>query len=59
MTIDFYYMTGSPPCTVISIILAELGIESQVNRHLINVEGKEHLTEEYAKVRLQSLKLSQ
>ncbi|KPJ04371.1 Glutathione S-transferase 1-1 [Papilio xuthus] len=50
MTIDFYYLKGSPPCAVVSLIFAEVGIESQVNSHYVNIEANEHLKEEYLKI---------
>lgn len=50
MTIDYYYMDGSPPCAVVTLTVAALGIESQVQTHRVDEMNDEHLKEDYLKV---------
>ncbi|CAH2040853.1 unnamed protein product, partial [Iphiclides podalirius] len=50
MTLDFYYMSGSPPCAVVSLVFATVGIESRVKSHSVDLMGKEQLSPQYLKL---------
>ncbi|PSN30880.1 Glutathione S-transferase 1-1 [Blattella germanica] len=48
MPIDFYYMTGSPPCYTILLLGKTLGLE--FNMKYIDYHKKDHKTPEYEKM---------
>ncbi|XP_063243261.1 uncharacterized protein LOC134542717 [Bacillus rossius redtenbacheri] len=48
MTIDFYYLPGSPPCR--SVLLAAKAVGVDLNLKLTNLFAGEHLTPEYLKM---------
>ncbi|KPJ14262.1 Glutathione S-transferase 1, isoform D [Papilio machaon] len=50
MTIDYYYMDGSPPCAVVTLTVTALGIEAKVKQRLVDEMNNEHLKEEFLKI---------
>ncbi|CAK1579732.1 unnamed protein product [Parnassius mnemosyne] len=50
MTINFYYMMGSPPCSTVTMTIAALGIESEIKYHSVDCMADEHLKPEYIKM---------
>lgn len=48
MTIDFYYMSLSPPCRVVQMAAEALGVD--LNLKLTNLVTGDHLTPEFIKV---------
>ncbi|CAK1579733.1 unnamed protein product [Parnassius mnemosyne] len=50
MTIEFYFMPGSPPCSIVSMTIAALGIESKIKYTSVDYTTNEHLKPEYVKM---------
>ncbi|CAG5033663.1 unnamed protein product [Parnassius apollo] len=50
MTIDFYHMIGSPPCSLVEMTFVALGLESQVKHHFVDFLANEQFTPEYLKM---------
>lgn len=47
-SIDFYYMSESPPCRTIEMVASLAGVK--LNKHPINLLKKEHLEDDYLKL---------
>ncbi|KPJ20604.1 Glutathione S-transferase 1-1 [Papilio xuthus] len=50
MTIDYYYMDGSPPCAVVTLTITALGIEDKVKTRRVDEMNDEHLKDDYLKI---------
>ncbi|XP_068626189.1 glutathione S-transferase 1-like [Battus philenor] len=50
MTIDFYYVQGSPPCTLVSLTIAALNIESKIKYHFLDFIKADYLKPEFVKI---------
>ncbi|XP_068626175.1 uncharacterized protein [Battus philenor] len=53
--IDFYRMEGSPPCTVLSLVIAELGIQSDFKERTFDWHSQEYLNPEFKKINPQHI----
>nr|QII57455.1 glutathione-S transferase delta1 [Xenocatantops brachycerus] len=47
-SLDFYCMSGSPPCRTVSMVAAAIGVE--LNKKFVNLDADEHLKPEFLKM---------